>query len=308
MERKYFYGSELESKFGLTKQDLLYLVKEKDLKLSVEYLQQVVLGHYVEGKFVGYASAFNKGFFNLTKTDSEEVIEVGKTQTNVFIAPKGTNLTGINKEYTWDIPFPNNLIEDWKDVELSNPLRRGHAVLTYPQSDIDNGKVLKNAFDSFLSGELFKKDKTIPITRTDSKQVIESMPKRLLSQNVNFTLDKVHLTKDELIRLGVIKEETVTISQAEKLEKISFSDEFLELLHRVLTAQPDIKAKAIYQLLENEAKGNTDKIFDTNDILLDEVDGRIVWRDKYANNTEKSLTIRTLENKVSKIRKFVRGE
>lgn len=307
MERKYFYGSELESKFGLSKQDLLYLVKEKDLKLSVEYPQQVVIGHYIENKFVGYASAFNKGFFNLTKTDSEEVIEAGKTQTNAFIAPKGTILTDLNKGYSWDIPFPNDLIEDWKGVELSNPLNRGHAVLTYPQSDIDNGKVLKNAFDSFLSGELFKKDKSVPVTRTDSKQVIESMPKRLVSPNVSFTLDKVLLTKNELIRLDVVKEEVASASQAEKLEKISFSNEFLELLHRILIAQPDIKAKALYQILECEANGSTDKVYDTNDILLDEVGGRIVWRDKYANNAEKTLSMRTIENKASEVRRMTRS-
>lgn len=306
MERKYFYGSELESKFGLSKQDLLYLVKEKDLKLSVEYPQQVIIGHYVESKFVGYASAFNKGFFNLTKADSEELVEVGKTQTDAFIAPKGTILTALNKEYVWDIPFPNDSIKDWKEAELSSPLDRGYAVLTYPQVSIDNGKVLKDAFNSFLSGELFKIDNTDSIANVDSKQVSESMPKCLVSPNVSFTLDKVLLTKDELIRIGVIQEEISTVSQAEKQEEISFSDEFLELIHRILMAQPDIKAKALYQLLENEATGGTEKVFDINDILLDEIEGKIIWRDKYANNAEKTLSIRTLENKASKIRKLIR--
>ena len=74
-----------------------------------------------------------------------------------------------------------------------------------------------------------------------------------------------------------------------------------------MIAQPDIKAKVLYQILECEANGSTDKVYDTNDILLDEVGGKIVWRDKYANNTEKSCSIRTLENRASEVRKAIRA-
>lgn len=294
VNRKYYFVSELDKSFGINLGHLNYLIDEENLKLSVKHKGKLLLGYYRENGFRGYCSCLFDGLLTVYKEKAKVALDTGKASMTAFIVETEALVSDVNPEYSWKVATPNDTIEKWLGKPITSPIEQRMVALRYPE-------VSESLGHSFF--ETLKK-----FAPDDSESFENEYEKFVL--NIPFKEYKISdllVARSELIRIGVIKEDSATVLRDEKFEGVSFSNEFLELLHRILTARPDIKAKALYLLLENEARGNTEKVFDTNDILLDEVDGKIVWRDKYANNSEKALNIRTIANKATEVRKLIKS-
>jgi hypothetical protein len=108
---------------------------------------------------------------------------------------------------------------------------------------------------------------------------------------------------DKPVTIQNLKED----SEANYLTK--FDNDFFRLVAYTYTNMDKPTAKKIFIELEKDAKREEDsRIFDTNNILLDAVDDKLVWKDKLSRLEEKSVSLRRLENILTEVKKTIKAE
>lgn len=95
-----------------------------------------------------------------------------------------------------------------------------------------------------------------------------------------------------------------------KFKKLSYaavsSHDFDELLANILQDNKGIKQKEVMRVLTEEARSEEDtRKYDIRNILLDEVEGKIVWQDFGGTKQEKIYSSKTIANRLTEVRKLI---
>jgi len=308
IEKEYYRVDELAT-LGVTEGTIRYFVEQN--KLTPTFFAPAtdyILGGLHKNKFHGFAKANYKGLISLPKHCLSELLKKGKTRSNTVNLIQKENIVIKSADYPFSINYPNNFLESWLSFNPVKPDWHSVPAKHFPTEQDSGWSVFADLVKSFTDDEKEKAE--------FDKVYSSGKPKRVLnSYGVEFTLSDLCIRHQDLLNLGVIhpKVNQLTSIQPPVQEKaaeatpIDFDNEFEELLAKILRSKSRIQAKNIHRILCDEcAREEDSRLFDHKNILVGDDQGIISWRDKFRGNAERSYTLDSLRNVVSKVRKKLR--
>lgn len=323
MEKEYYTLEEAERRFGLRFEDIKYLIQESKIT-PVFYLenQRYIVGSWYKGiGFVGHASVFYKGLVHLHHDTQLALIKKGRVRALEFGIIKRLDIQDIDNTYPFKTPTPNTFMHSWEPLDKQALQERPFGARLFPKEGINLFELVGSLVEGIAdlsqkakeAGKLENADKVEIDAKSESEKFDIKDQNQLLK-----TADILVLHQD-LVRLGVIKEQPVIIHQEQaRIESKSAetkanglpqleipkkrSNQFTELLERILLANPKISAKGAWRVLEDEVSKDPDeRFYDVDTILKDVSNTEIAWQSRYGNSSITKLS--TFDAAVSRVRK-----
>lgn len=328
MEKEYYRLNEVKSRFGLSFEDIKYLVQESKIT-PVFYLQnqQYIVGSWFKSKgFVAHAKVFYKGLVYLNHDAQLTLLNKGRVRALEFGLVKPQNMQNISTTYPLRTPTPNTFMYSWEPLTEQELLQRPLGARLLPNESVDWFELVNSLVEGVA--EASQKAKEYSSFDEAGNITFEPLPAsdkfNIKDQNQLLKAADILILRQELIRLEIIKGEApqaiqhqaqIEASPSESKEtenkppKITAPDapkkrsnQLTELLERVLADNPTISAKETWRVLEEEVSKELDeRLFDTDGILMDVSHSEIAWKSRYGNLSSTKLT--TFDAAVSRVRK-----
>ena len=309
-KKEYYRLDDLENKFNVTASDIRYLVENSNISLAFHLTsQKFIYGGWLKGKgFVGHGVATYTGLVGISELAQQALVETGEAELKQFKLLNRVGLHSIDTKYPFDLKTPNNYLDAWqsKPVELLNwrliPAKLFPKVQDHPVHMFS--KIIKEGVSAFTQNDV----KEFEMGTSNHLKAIPE--KELYAKELKIVFSDVCVQHKELERLGIYKDASEIESKATDLQpskaKFKFKNQFHELLADILINNKAIKTKEIHRLLCKEATtAEDDRQYDRRNILLDNVDGTIVWSDIHSKKREKTCAYNVLGNHLTDVRKVL---
>jgi len=313
IEKEYYRIDELERRFSLSFSDLRYLVESSKIDL-VFYLEQskfVTYGLSKARKDIGYSTVFYRGLVKVSKLKQHELISKGEINCTRFSLLNREMVSEPDLNYPFESSLPNKFLHNWKPKTLEQITWDTIPAKLFPQEQEHSIRELKGAFNDALS---MLSDKEPAKQKPESKFMALLPQKEFYSVGTSLKSSDICVLHSDLVRLNIIPSSEEHIIEKSEPNKPStpkamsvFKNDFEELLARILRADAMLPAKIIFRILAEESQLEEDeRQYDIKNILLDEVDGVLVWKDNLSRKREKPCSLRTLENKLTEVKVVIR--
>ncbi len=312
--KHYYRIEELEPKFGISKSDVLYLVEQNKIRLAFyREAAHYIIGGWLKNGFVAYGAVNYEGMVSIERDIGLKVFAKGKADTLNFQLCERDNINYLTGEYPFSIPLPNDYLCNWDAKSLDEVKWARIPARIYPSEGESGMSMIADTIKTFAAIQS-RGEKTEETDALVEKHYGKYPKKVLRGMPVTLNLSDACVLFTDLEGLGAIPtDKPVTIqnlkedSEANYLTK--FDNDFFRLVAYTYTNMDKPTAKKIFIELEKDAKREEDsRIFDTNNILLDAVDDKLVWKDKLSRLEEKSVSLRRLENILTEVKKTIKAE
>lgn len=333
MEKEYYTLEEAERRFGLSFENFKYLIQESQIT-PVFYLenQQYIVGSWHKGiGFVGHASVFYKGLVHLHHDTQLALINKGRVRALEFGLIKRQNMQHIDVSYPFRTPTPNTFLHSWEPLDKQALLERPLGARLFPKEGINLLELVGSLVEGIADISQKAKETDI-VEKADGFEITpnsnlkpESEKFDIKDQNQLLKTTDILVLHQDLVRLGIIKEQPVPLSQELGQEQAQIenkaietkpdelpapetpkkrSNQLTELLERILLANPKISAKEAWRVLEDEVSKDLDeRTYDTDGILKDVSHSEIAWQSRYGNSSITKLS--TFDSSVSRAKKRI---
>jgi hypothetical protein len=321
--KDYYRFEELESKFDITVNDVLYLVEQNKIRLAF-YRQAVnyLIGGWLNDGFIGYGVVNYEGMVTVQRDVGVKIFAKGKVDTMNFQLCERDNINYLTGKYPFSIPLPNDFLCKWSTKSLADIKWERIPARIYPSEGVSGMWMIADTIKTFAAlksqGEKTEENNEL-VERHNGKY-----PKNVLrGTSVTLNITDACVLRSDLEALGAISIDKsvphhnvlqnslpssallVDVAQAPR-RRTEFDNDFDELLSEILQANKGIKQKEIMRILTEEARSEEDtRKYDTRNILLDEVEGKIVWQDFGSTKQEKHYSSKTIANRITGVRKLI---
>ncbi|MEH6712295.1 MAG: hypothetical protein V7733_13850 [Paraglaciecola polaris] len=309
IRKEYYKLDDLSRYFNITLNDIQYWVEKRLIPLRFHRTSSIfAVGDPNDlNYFHGHAYVLYDGLVELLPTHDTELIEDGYTIANTLFLCDRENVETINTECPTVMSPPNQYFKSWLPKEADEIAcdffwaMENHDIKNIGNKttqDTDGGFVIQHPSD-----ELYR---------------------HIEVKYVRYDLEKICITENTLMKLGVLPEQNLTTyklsvnneqnapHETQLTEKVrpatqfTFKNKFHELLARILLENRTLKPKQIHRILSDECKlREDDRVYDIDNILLDSVEGVIVWKDVLASQPEKTCQMGTLRNSLTEVKKIL---
>ena len=302
IEKDYYRLSELERDLNISNEDVLYWIENNLVRFVIPRPQaKYIYGgyHKENNNFIGCGVAYYKGLIRVSKQEESRIFKTGKGTVYELRLIDADLIVHHSANYEFEVPLPNGFMELWQAIDdipfLASKLGSTPPKL-YPSDGKKTWELVKSALESMSTNQ--------------PKEVPDDA---LLAQPIAIKKEELCITHADLIRLGQLSNDepqaTIDLSPTDSkkfLNKPKFENDFDALLYRVLSDNPNIRNKAVIKALTEDAETEEDaRKYDDQNILVDEVDGVLGWRDRFGTVTTKHYTQKTIFNRLSEVRKLL---
>jgi hypothetical protein len=323
--KDYYRLEELESKFGITVNDVLYLVEQNKIRLAF-YRQAVsyLIGGWLNDGFMGYGAVNYEGTVTVARDVGLTLVAKGKVDTLDFQLCERDKINYLTGKYPFSIPLPNDFICRWSAKSLEDIKWERIPARVYPS---ERESLLWMFADTMKNFAAMKSQGEKTEDANDfMEQNLAIYPKKVLGgTSVRLNITDACVLRSDLEALGAISIDKsvphhnvlqnsllssallVDVIQPSEPERLTeFDNDFDELLSKIMQANRGIRQKEIMRILTEEARSEEDtRKYDTRNILLDEVEGKIVWQDFGSTKQEKLYSSKTIANRLTEVRKLI---
>jgi hypothetical protein len=318
--KDYYRLEELEVKFGISKNDVLYLVEQNKIRLAF-YREAVnyLIGGWLDEGFIGCGAVSYEGMVTVQQDVGLELFAKEKADTLNFQLCERDNINYLTGEYPFSVPLPNGFLCKWSAKGLEDIKRERIPARVYPSESASLIWILTNTLKT-IDAMKFQGE------NTEGFNALAEYPKKvLMGTSATLNLTDACLLRSDLEALGLMSTDNsvkhynilqnsppslellvdaIQSSEPERLTK--FDNDFDELLAKILQDNKGVKQKEIMRILTEEARSEEDiRKYDTRNILLDEVEGKIVWQDFGSTKQEKYYSSKTIANRITGVRKLI---
>lgn len=278
LQQKYYRLAELERSFGLSLENLRYLVENDQLHLIFKKPSEKYLIGLLnkQQKFIGFGSANYSGYFSLSKIDQLELIKKGKVRSNRMWLLQHSEIRRLEADYPYRLPSPNLYIQKWikKDsIEVSDQI--------WAMPYLNETEGLARGFLTMLAD--FGEN---PIEKDNDS--LDKFPENTLIPNsMILSHDDICVTRIALKKLGLIEDD--------KPKNAKTENAFKRLVHNLIKRHPQKGAAALWNHLYDNHE--TDESLDPESIL-DEV-GRDELSWVQGKDSARTVTKKRFRNMVS---------
>ncbi|MGY8874964.1 MAG: hypothetical protein ACKVJ5_01220 [Pseudoalteromonas sp.] len=269
IEKEYYRLDELEKRFDLSFSDVLYLVENSKLYLAFRLTDnKFIIGGWAKGNgFIGYASVKYSGFASITQKDQLTLLSKHKTNCKYFWLLNKDKIVSANYDYPFESKTPNAFLHTWQPKQPSNISWDRIPAKLFPKEQEHTLHSFKNAMTNTFKALGAEQSKP----NEYEKEFDARIPKvQFYSEGINFELADICVLHEDLLKAGIgktqeIAEVTKAISPITKDIQTSETrtDDFHELLVRLISAEPALTAKLYWRNLEYELDDNKDyRVFD----------------------------------------------
>lgn len=305
IEKEYYRLDDLKHRFDLTESDVHYLIAEKNVPPCF-YIPRAlfIIGGWQNSDFIGYAKVDYEGLVSIPQHYIKDLINRRKAIPNFFKLLNKAKIRQIDTKYDCALPLPNNYIQGWKAICLSDISWQEIPAKLYPKITQTLKHTYKELLISLASDETAKAVTAEKLNRSFG----EIQKEELKPIYRTFLFSEVCIRHEDLVSYGIIKTNDSSPTKlpiGTKNQKLD--NEFEDLLAAIVLSSPKkLTAKKIHRILCEECLREEDqRLFDLNNILLGEDQGVISWRDKYRNNKERTYMQTTLNTVISRVRKKI---
>lgn len=285
IEQQYYRLGELERSFGLSLENLRYMVENDQIRLlfKAAHAKYLIGLLGAQNQFSGFGSAHYSGFICITKADQLTLITKHKVHCSKMWLLQQSKIMRLDADYPYKHCLPNQYVQEWikKDsIEASDN------VWAIPYLTEHSG--LGRGIVSLIADLAGKQP-------SDSDAAINKLPEYTLTTSaLILTHDDICVTRGALIRLGLLEDLTVprvpehekqTLSQADLgVKPKERTNDFHELLACIISAMPELTAKGVWTVLEKEvSESEGDREFDKYNILRDMSGNELYWMSRHNN-------------------------
>lgn len=281
MIKDYYTINELESKFGLSINDIRYLVEREELDLYIACTgEKLILGVWEDNKFIGTRVAFYKGLLRLLKFSQNKVLQYGKAQVSYIAACEEQKIINSSEEYPLKTALPNVLIDDWKPELYANHSLKVIPAFFFPSES-----------PSFLSAL-----KGFPFKDNYMQKFVSEQPDYTLERTYrDYSLSDIRVTHKDALRFSQVEHHGLARSIADT-SSIPLNH---QLIKRLVEDNPRLPDTELWVLLKNEWESDEQK-YDIDCILVEVGTNEFYW--KGHSSKEQKMTFATFRNAVSKLR------
>ncbi len=308
IEKEYYRLDELEKRFDLSFSDVLYLIENSKLELIFRLNKKnyIIGGWQKEKGFIGFAKASYQGFARISKNDQLALLSNKEVSCDHFWLTEKENISNWITEYPFQLAFPNTFLYMWQPKERheikwpSLPAKLLPIEKEYVYRTLINGidKAVKMIVPNYEKPE------------KSEKELDENLPKvQLDPQKINLTLADVCLLHSDLVKAGITQPiNTTGISPSKHIQLSTAtiktrSDDFNELLLRLVEAEPELTAKSYWRTLECELDDLQEyRVFDKHNLLVEITATHISWKDRIGK-PRKPISFSSFSNRLTKVRK-----
>jgi hypothetical protein len=323
--KDYYRLEELESKFSISKNDVLYLVEQNKIRLAfyrkaVNYL----IGGWLNDGFIGYGAVNYEGMVTVQRDVGLKMFAKGKVDTINFQLCERDNINYLTGKYPFSIPLPNDFLCKWSAKSLEDIKWERIPARIYPSEGPSGMWMIADTLKTFVAIKS-QGEKTEEINALTEQHYGQYPKKVLRGQSVTLNITDACVLRSDLDALGLMSIDPSTsrqnvlqnslpssallvdVIQPSEPERLTeFDNDFDELLSKIMQANRGIKQKEIMRILTEEARSEEDtRKYDTRNILLDEVEGKIVWQDFGSTKQEKLYRSKTIANRLTEVRKLI---
>ena len=307
IEKEYYRLDELEKRFNLSFSDVLYLVENSKLELifRLDKKEYIIGGWRKEKGFIGFAKASYQGFVRISKNNQLALLSEKEVSCDHFWLTEKEKIQNWITEYPFQLAFPNTFLYMWQPKELheiewqSIPAKLLPIEKEYVYRTLINGmdKAFKMIIPSYEKPE------------DNEEELDEKLPKvQLDSQCIYLKLADICLLHSDLVKAGITKSISLTSEISSKniqpstAPNKSRSDDFNELLFRLVEAEPELTAKLYWRSLENELDDLDEyRVFDKYNLLTEITVSHIKWKDRNGK-PRLPISYNAFANRVSKVK------
>ncbi|TDF35519.1 hypothetical protein EYS14_19060 [Alteromonadaceae bacterium M269] len=300
IEKEYYRLSELESKFGISEEDIQYWFERSELSFVFpqSYQKYVIGGWLKSGGFCGFGIAGYKGLISISKNSERLVLEKSKTDVQQCNLINKKNIEVLSNDYQFKVPVPNKVIAGWQPRELKQITWDVMPAKLYPSVEKDIVEKLKKNMERFMEEKpvmpikqaiaesrkyLAESDDDIPDVIRPSYITINKQDMCVLNTDIKRLTSIVEITPlpDQLIEKKVQQLQEIEHEPSKPNERKS---QFTELLMRLADANPKMTARESWRILKDEVKqGSDERQYDIEGILVDVSSTEIAWYSRYNN-------------------------
>ena len=284
IEQQYYRLGELNRTFGLSLENLRYMVENDQIRLLFKTARAKYLIGLLgaQNQFSGFGSAYYSGFISITKADQLTLITKNKVHCSKMWLLQESDIKRLDDDYPYKLSPPNQYIQEWikKDaIEASDN------VWAIPYLTEHNG--LGRGIVSLIADLAGKQV-------SESDAAINKLPEYTLTTSpLILTHDDICLSRQTLVRRGIISDEKV--KPQTKPDKRRTENASLRLVQNLIKLYPTIGASALWEYLrENHEE---DESLDPESIICEVGRDELTWID--GTNTEKTMTKKRFRNMVS---------
>lgn len=308
IEKEYYRLDELEKRFNLSFSDVLYLVENSKLELifRLDKKEYIIGGWRKEKGFIGFAKASYQGFVRISKNNQLALLSEKEVSCDHLWLTEKEKIQNWVTEYPFQLAFPNTFLYMWQPKEQheiewqSIPAKLLPIEKEYVYRTLINGmdKAFKMIIPSYEKPE------------DNEKELDEKLPKvQLDSQLIDLKLADACLLHNDLVKVGVTQPISLTSEISSKniqpstAPNKSRSDDFNELLLRLVEAEPELTAKGYWRNLERELDDLQEyRVFDKHNLLVEISATHINWKDRNGK-PKKPISFSSFSNRLTKVRK-----
>jgi hypothetical protein len=298
IKKDYYRYDELNPRFNILDADLVYWHEKGLLSFVIpQLIQDYIIGGWIKDQgFRGYGVVEYKGLIGIPSGTEKLILEKGKSHIDDCWLLELDKIKYLDDSYRFSVPLPNSLIYSWQPKTLAEikwdkipakrfpTVRKEHSVQPFIK-----------AMESISK----KESKPMSYFESDLKDVLDSPYLGIKKQ-------ELCITHFKLIELGVIPDETNVLSSPilEIFEKDSRTNDFHDLLLKILRHHPGLSAKKIWILLERDFQMPEDeRVYDTHNILRDISGNEIYWVSRHKNDNY--FRFSSLAPTLSKLKKLL---
>ena len=307
IEKEYYRLDELEKRFDLSFSDVLYLVENSKLDLAFRLADnKFIIGGWAKGSgFIGYASIKYSGFASITQKDQLTLLSKHKTNCKYFWLLNKDKIVSANYDYPFESKTPNAFLHTWQPKRPSDISWDKIPAKLFPKEQEHTLHSFKNAMTNTFKALGAEQSKP----NEYEKEFDARIPKvQFYSEGINFELADICILHTDLVKAGITNKLEVVIppiptsSQLNQTPKTR-TDDFHDLLIRLVDAEPESTAKEYWRLLENEAEDIEGfRVFDKYNLLIEVSGNHIKWQDRN-KKIRKSISFSSFSNRLTKVRK-----
>ena len=311
IEKEYYRLDELEKRFDLSFSDVLYLVENSKLDLAFRLADnKFIIGGWAKGSgFIGYASVKYSGFASITQKDQLTLLSKHETNCKYFWLLNKDKIVSANYDYPFESKTPNAFLHTWQPKQPSDINWDKIPAKLFPKEQEHTLHSFKNAMTNTFKALGAEQSKPSEY----EKEFDAKIPKvQFYSVGINFELADICILHSELVKAGIaeskknipkeITQSPLPLAVPNQTLKTR-SDDFYDLLIRLVGAEPELTAKGYWRNLERELDDLQEyRVFDKHNLLVEISATHINWKDR-SGKPKKPMSFSSFSNRLTKVRK-----